>query len=223
MDRPTGFESRLGYRFKDRALLEAALTHRSAGSVHNERLEFLGDAVLGLIVATELYRRLPDASEGELSRFRASLVNGTMLGSVALELQLGDAIAMGSGELKSGGYRRSSILADAFEAVLGAVYLDSDLNACREVVRHCFGRRLETLPDPVSLIDPKTRLQEWLQSRQLRLPEYRLLSERGEPHERVFRVECRVLDLSIEAEAEASSRRKAQQAAASRILEQIES
>jgi ribonuclease-3 len=223
MDRPTGLESRLGYRFKDRALLEAALTHRSAGSVHNERLEFLGDAVLGLIVATELYRRLPDASEGELSRFRASLVNGTMLGSVALELQLGDAIAMGSGELKSGGYRRSSILADAFEAVLGAIYLDSDLNACREVVRHCFGRRLETLPDPVSLIDPKTRLQEWLQSRQMRLPEYRLLSERGEPHKRVFRVECRVLDLSIEAEAEASSRRKAQQAAASRILEQIES
>lgn len=223
MDKPTGFESRLGYQFRDRTLMEAALTHRSAASVHNERLEFLGDAVLGLIIATELYRRLPNCSEGELSRLRASLVNGNMLGAVALDLQLGDAMAMGSGELKSGGYRRSSILADAFEAVLGAVYLDSDLDACRDVVRHCFGGRLETLPDPDSLIDPKTRLQEWLQSRQMRLPEYRLLSEQGEPHKRMFRVACRVLDLSIEAEAEASSRRKAQQAAASRVLEQIES
>jgi ribonuclease-3 len=222
MDQTSQLESRLGYEFRNRALIGESLTHRSAGSLHNERLEFLGDAVLGLIVASELFHRCPASSEGDLSRLRASLVQGGTLASVAREIQLGDALALGPGEMKSGGHRRDSILADAFEAVLGAIYLDSDLDTCRRVVLSCLGSRLETLPDPGSLKDPKTRLQEWLQARGMSLPEYRVLDEHGDPHNRIFRVECRVPELSIEADAEAGSRRKAQQAAASRILDQID-
>ena len=154
----------LDYTFKQRALLHQALTHRSATGLNNERLEFLGDAILSLVIAEDLYARYPRAKEGELSRLRSSLVKGETLAELAQELSLGDYLKLGPGELKSGGFRRSSILADAFEALLGAIYLDSGLEACRRVVLRLFQDKLAQLPKPAQLKDPKSRLQEYLQS-----------------------------------------------------------
>jgi ribonuclease-3 len=211
-------QQRLGCRFADNELLIRALTHRSVGSDNNERLEYLGDAVLSFVVAEMLFEAHPEASEGELSRYRASLVSGDALGAVALELGLGELLNLGEGERKSGGKWRASILADALEALIGAVYLDQGLDAARAVAARLLQRRLEELPGACELKDAKTRLQEWLQGRGLGLPEYKVLEISGEPHEQLFRIRCDIGELAIAAEAQGSSRRRAEQEAASLVL-----
>lgn len=210
---------RLGLTLTDPALLERALTHRSHGSTNNERLEYLGDAVLTFVVAEMLYRTFPDASEGELSRFRASLVSGEALAGIASSLGIGEHLRLGEGELKSGGQRRATILADALEAVFGAVFLDQGLGAARRVAERLFQAPIAALPSAAELKDPKTRLQEWLQGRGHPLPAYAVLEVSGEPHDQRFLVRCEVPGLSLAAVAEASSRRRAEQEAAQRILE----
>jgi len=210
----------LGVDFTDPGLLALAFTHRSHGSANNERLEYLGDAVLSFVVAELLFRRFPDASEGELSRYRASLVSGESLAAIAAGLDLGEHLRLGEGELKSGGQRRGTILADALEAIFGAVYLDQGLPAARAVAARLFGDALAALPDSAALKDPKTRLQEWLQGRGYKLPAYTVLEVSGEPHEQHFLVRCDGEELNIAAEAEGTSRRRAEQEAAQRILEE---
>jgi len=208
-----------GHVFRDASLLERALTHRSAAPLHNERLEFLGDAVLGAIVAEALYARWPKAAEGELTRARAELVRESSLAATARRLELGSRILLGPGEMKSGGHRRDSILADAFEAVIGAIYLDAGFDVCRATVLPLFAESIEALPPPHKLgKDAKTRLQEWLQGRQLPLPTYRLLSESGEDHAKSFRVECALSDPPTRCEGESGSRRAAEQLAAEAVL-----
>ncbi|MDH4259973.1 MAG: ribonuclease III [Gammaproteobacteria bacterium] len=219
MDPADWLQHRLGCSFIDPGLLRQALTHRSAGSDNNERLEYLGDAVLSFVVAEMLFHAHPEASEGELSRYRASLVSGDALGAIALELGLGEHLRLGEGELKSGGKHRASILADALEALIGAVYLDQGLAAAGTLAARVLRRRLEELPGASDLKDAKTRLQEWLQGRGLNLPEYRVLEITGEPHEQHFRVRCDVGELAIAAEAEGSSRRRAEQEAAAMVLD----
>jgi ribonuclease-3 len=210
----------LTYRFRDPALAELALTHRSMGKPNNERLEFLGDALLGAFVAEMLFDAHPKASEGELSRLRAQLVNGHALADIARELELGDRLKLGSGELKSGGFRRDSILADAFEAMLAAIHLDGGLAACRDTVRDIFAPRITALPR--SSKDAKTRLQEWLQGRGLPLPHYELKDCFGEEHARTFDVSCSVSEPVLAmAEGRGSSRRAAEQEAAEAVLERL--
>jgi ribonuclease-3 len=211
----------LGYQCRDAALLEAALTHRSAGSPHNERLEFLGDAVLNCVVAMQVFREFPAADEGDLSRFRASLVSGESLAVIASELGLGDRLRMGSGELKSGGFRRKSILADGFEAVLGAIYLDGGFDTAARVIEKVMAPRLDKLPSAAELKDPKTRLQEALQAKALPLPTYAIESIAGEAHRQHFRVSCAVNSLNLKVEGEGASRRRAEQEAAQRMIEQL--
>ncbi len=220
MDPAAGWlTERLGVEFSDPGLLERALTHRSHGAANYERLEYLGDAVLSFIVAEILFRRFPDASEGELSRYRASLVSGEALAVIAAGLGLGEQLLLGDGEMKSGGQRRATILADALEAVFGAIYLDRGLEAARGVAERLFSDALAALPSAAELKDPKTRLQEWLQGRGHALPAYRVLEVTGEPHEQRFRVRCDVAGLALSAVADGSSRRRAEQEAAQRILE----
>lgn len=210
---------KLGYQFVDPTLLVSALTHRSAGGVNNERLEFLGDAVLGLVIAEALYKRYSDASEGELSRLRASLVRKQTLAELARDLDLGDCLRLGSGELKSGGYRRDSILADALEAIFGAVYLDGGFAACAALIQALYAERLSRLPArPLAIKDPKTQLQEHLQGRHLELPEYRVVSVDGDAHAQVFEVECRSIALGEATLGYGSSRRRAEQQAAQQML-----
>jgi ribonuclease-3 len=209
----------LDHRFSDQSLLDAALTHRSAGSNNYERLEFLGDAVLDFVVADLLCRRFPEASEGDLSRYRAALVSGGTLAQVAVSVSLGDQLNLGSGELKSGGYRRDSILADALEAVLAAVYLDGGLDAARIVVERLLASRLDELPDADALKDPKTRIQEALQALGEPLPVYSLEKVSGEPHEQWFVASCEVGSAGVKAFGEGSSRRRAEQEAAQAALE----
>lgn len=199
-----------------------ALTHRSAGSRHNERLEFLGDSVLSLVVTERIYTSLPQANEGDLSRLRASLVNKEALAQLAKELGMGEVIRLGPGELKSGGFRRNSILADALEAVIGAVYLVNGLEAAREFIERIYGERLSNPPSLRGLKDPKSRLQELLQGRGLALPEYRVTEVHGDPHNQTFTAACAVSGLDIEAVGRGTSRRKAEQDAAARALAQIE-
>jgi len=170
-----GLSRSLGYRFQDPGLLQAAVTHRSAGSSNNERLEFLGDAVLGYVIAEWLYTQFPEASEGQLSRLRASLVKKETLAGIARELKIGDYLSLGSGELKSGGFRRDSILADALEAILGGIVMDSGFEACRTSIQRLFADRVSRLSASDELKDPKTRLQEYLQSRKLDLPDYEVM------------------------------------------------
>lgn len=212
---------RLGYRFRDPQLLTRALTHRSAGGVHNERLEYLGDAALSLVVAELLYERLPEATEGHLSRLRASLVRRSALAEMAREVGFPSRLRLGPGELKSGGFRRDSILSDALEAVLGAVYLDGGLGAMREAVLRLYGDRLESLPPHEALKDPKTLLQERLQARGLPLPLYRVDSVEGEDHRQRFTVTCAVEDLGVELSGQGPSRRAAEQLAAAHMLEKL--
>ena len=216
------FEQALGHRFADEALLTQALTHRSAGGRHNERLEYLGDAALSLVVAEALYQRLPEAPEGHLSRLRASLVRRTALAPMARELGLSARLRLGPGELKSGGYRRDSILADALEALLGAVYLDGGLEALRPVVVRLYGARLEELPPHEALKDPKTRLQERLQARGLAVPDYSVEAVEGEDHAQQFSVTCRVEALEAQTAGRGRSRRAAEQAAAATMLAQLD-
>jgi ribonuclease III len=212
----------LGYVFRDPALARTALTHRSAGAGHNERFEFLGDAVLGFLAAELLLEYRPGAREGELSRLRARLVRRETLAQQARALGLGDALTLGPGERKSGGARRDSILADAFEALVCAIYLDGGLGAARAFVQRCFEPLLATLPpDEEALKDPKTRLQELLQARGQALPEYRLLAAREPPGRTpTFEVECR-LDSGESASGRGASRRWAEQDAAARVLETL--
>lgn len=214
-------QSALGYAPRDLALFTAALTHRSASGRNNERLEFLGDAVLNLLVAELLYQRFPTADEGDLSRLRASLVSAGPLAGIAQSLGLGEELQLGSGELKSGGFRRESILADAFEATIGAVYLDTGLEAARAIVTRFCMPLLEALPQADALKDPKTRLQEWLQSRALSLPLYSVESVSGEPHDQHFVVRCEIAAREISTVGEGSSRRRAEQEAAQRALVKI--
>jgi ribonuclease III len=210
----------LAYHFRDASLAELALTHRSAGKPNNERMEFLGDALLGAIVAEMLYETHPKATEGEMSRLRAQLVNGQALASLARGLELGDKLKLGSGELKSGGFRRDSILADAFEALVAAVYLDGGFAACRETVRTLFADLVASLPR--SSKDAKTRLQEWLQANGWPLPLYELVATEGEDHARIFDVNCVVAEpMAITASGRGSSRRLAEQDAAEAALNRL--
>lgn len=211
----------LGYQFTDLELLEQALTHRSASARNNERLEFLGDSILNHIIAEELFRRFPSSREGEMSRMRASLVKGDTLADLGEELGLGGYLRLGAGERKSGGHRRGSILADAFEAVVGAILLDSDAQRCRECVLALFAHRLQQLTPGLVDKDAKTRLQEYLQSRSSPLPQYDLLDVQGEEHARQFRVACRLAKPQLVAEGRGGSRRKAEQEAASMALEKL--
>lgn len=214
---------KLAHRFADPALLDQALRHRSAGTPHNERLEFLGDALVNLIVAQALYAQWPKADEGTLTRARASLVRESALAGIARSLGLGDHIAFGVGELKSGGRHRESILADALEALVAAIHLDAGFEACRNVVLPWFVPQIaELVPGKVDK-DAKTRLQEWLQARQLPRPVYTLVEGRGDDHARVFVVSCRTEQPLHEAQAEASSLRAAEQLAASQVLARLES
>lgn len=213
---------RLGYQPRDPALFRAALTHRSAVGPNNERLEFLGDAVLNLSIAHQLYRAFPGAAEGDLSRLRARLVSREPLAEVAVSLGLGAVLQLGSGELKSGGFRRQSILADALEALCGAIFLDAGLAAVEPVIARLFAQPLATLPEPADLKDAKTRLQEYLQSRSLTLPRYSVLGVEGEDHAQTFKVSCEVPDLRLRVEGGGSSRRRAEQQAAGRMLAAIE-
>jgi ribonuclease-3 len=210
-----------GHRFIDQGLLQQALTHRSAGPHHNERLEFLGDALVNLFVADALYQRWPKADEGVLTRARAELVRESALAGLARTLRLGEQLLLGPGELKSGGHRRDSILADALEALVAAIYLDAGYTACRETVMPWFQPGIDALPSGKVGKDAKTRVQEWLQARQLPLPEYELIETMGEEHERSFRVRCITRDPELQADGIGSSRRAAEQQAATALLDQL--
>ncbi len=216
-------QQRLGYRFKQPALLAEALTHSSHSVPHNERLEFMGDALLDLVISDVLYQRFDKAREGELSRMRSTLVREQTLHQVALELNLGQELRLGEGEHRSGGARRASILADALEALFGAVYRDGGLASVSEVIVNLFRSRLDAIHPGVDTKDSKTRLQEWLQARRLALPVYEVTSVRGAAHEQVFDVECHIESRQLRAQGSGSSRRIAEQEAARAAFEALES
>lgn len=211
-----------GYQFKRRELLEQALTHRSfSRGANNERLEFLGDSVLNLIISNFIYRRFESASEGRLSRIRASLVKQDTLAEVAREIGLGDHIQLGGGELKSGGFRRASILSDALEALIAAIYLDSNYAQAEKTVLHLFDDLLQSVDVGSSLKDAKTKLQEYLQGRQKPLPLYKVIQTNGKSHDQVFTVSCELSDLDLHSEGKGSSRKKAEQQAAHNLLQKL--
>jgi len=220
--RHPALERRIGHRFKDPSLLAQALTHRSYGSPHNERLEFLGDGVLGCVIAEELYARFPDLAEGELSRLRASLVREAALAAAARAIGLSAFLRLGEGEVSSGGADRPSILADALEATFGAVFLDGGYGAVRAAVRSTFGEALEKLDPREPAKDAKTRLQEVLQGRRQKLPEYRVVATAGAAHKQTFEVECVAAGLGLRATGSGASRRSAEQQAAAALLKQLE-
>ena len=211
-----------GYQFRQADLLEQALTHRSySRQLNNERLEFLGDSILNLIISNHIYRRFGAADEGDLSRIRASLVKEETLAQVARRIGLGDYINLGGGELKSGGFRRASILADALEALIGAIYLDSDYIQTETAVLHLYRERLENIDADANLRDPKTRLQEYLQAIKNSLPRYQVEQTTGKAHDQVFTVSCKLVDLDMQSNGTGSSRKKAEQQAAQKILDSI--
>ncbi|REL28799.1 ribonuclease III [Thalassotalea euphylliae] len=213
---------RLGYRFTEQKLLLQALTHRSAKGLHNERLEFLGDSILGFIIAEQLYQQFPKESEGELTRMRSSLVRGVTLAQMARDFKLGEHLILGPGEKKSGGHRRDSILEDAVEAIIGAIYLDADIETCKALVLKWFAPRLGEIQPGITQKDPKTRLQEYLQARKIALPQYEVIDIKGQSHNQEFTVKC-TTDINQQAIiTKGSSRRKAEQAAAQQVLEMIE-
>ena len=220
MNEPLARQGKIqNYTFKDRELLNAALTHRSYSNTNNERLEFLGDAILGFVVAERLYQLFPSAPEGVLTRFRANLVKRETLAALARSLDIGSSIKFGLGEKKSGGWRRDSILANTLEAIIGAVYLDSGIVACREFILDLFQDLFINLkPDEIEK-DPKTTLQEILQEKKLPLPVYEILKEEGEPHRRIFTVRCHINGIDKEIIAEGKSKRTAEQAAAKKALD----
>jgi ribonuclease-3 len=214
-----GFCQRIGYRFTDIELLRRALTHRSFGASHNERLEFLGDSVLNCAVSVELYTRFPDLSEGQLSRLRANVVNDQALAAAAKDFDFGTHLRLGEGELKSGGAGRTSILAGSLEALIGAVFLEAGIEPARKMVRDLLGKILDTIDPAISGKDPKTLLQEYLQARKRSLPQYAVVATRGEAHEQQFQVECVIAELGIRSLGEGTSRRAAEQEAARQAYE----
>jgi len=209
------------YQFSDTELLSLALAHRSVGSHNNERLEFLGDSIVNHVIAEALYQQFPQAREGELSRMRAALVKGDTLAELATELGLGEFLLLGPGEKKSGGHRRSSILADSFEALAGAILLDSSVEVVRSHLLTWFASRLQQLNVSVTVKDPKTRLQEFLQGRKKPLPEYEMLSVSGEDHNQMFEVACCIAKPELRVIGKGGTRRKAEQAAAAAALESM--
>ena len=212
----------LGYKFADRDNLTLALTHRSAAKLHNERLEFLGDAVLGMVIAKALFSRFPAQPEGKLTRMRASLVKGDTLAEVAREFELGDLLLLGPGELKSGGFRRNSILADAVEAIIGSIYLEAGLAVCEPLILNWFDSRLVALDPDTAPKDDKTRLQEYLQARKAPLPVYEVAEITGKSHDQTFFVECQVKGLSETLVGKGNSRRRAEQKAAKLAFERLQ-
>lgn len=222
MDKLRRLQAALGYEFNDRALLTLALSHRSVAGRNNERLEFLGDSIVNHIIAEALYSQFPKAREGELSRMRAALVKGDTLADIGRELELGGFVILGLGERKSGGHRRSSILADTVEAIAGAILLDSDVEQCRRCVLRWFQGRLENLGKGAAGKDPKTLLQEFLQGRGHPLPEYELLTVAGDGHEQIFYIACHLARPALVVEGAGSSRRRAEQAAAAAALEGLD-
>ena len=215
-------ESIHGYEFDDSTLFELALTHRSVSARNNERLEFLGDSLLGLIISIEIMKKFPRSNEGELTRIRASLVNGDSLANVASQLGIGEMVLLGDGEKKSGGYRRPSILADVFEALVGAIYLDSNFETVKTLVLDMFQERIESIETKTTPTkDSKTILQEHLQSHSLPLPVYNILEEIGPDHQKDFLVECKTVLLEQNESATAGSKRKAEQAAAALTLKKL--
>ncbi len=212
---------KIDYQFKSIGFLELALTHRSASSQHNERVEFLGDGVLNFVIAEALYHNYPNATEGELSRYRATLVNKDTLAEIAKELNLGDYIRLGSGELKSGGFRRASILADGLEALIAAVLLDTGFESAKNLILNLFKNKIAVVSEQ-KLKDPKSRLQEYLQSRKQNLPLYTVMSIDGDPHNQTFKIKCDIPELNIVVEGKGSSRRKAEQLAAESAMQLIE-
>ena len=214
-------EKKIGYQFNDAELINLALTHRSANGKHNERLEFLGDSILSFVIADDLYHRFPKVNEGDMSRMRATLVRGNTLAELGREFELGDHLKLGPGELKSGGFRRDSILADAVEAIIGAIYLDSDIEVVRGIILSWYKTRLDAIKPGVSQKDPKTRLQEFLQGRRKPLPAYTVTNIKGEAHNQEFTVECKVAGVDKPVIGKGTSRRKAEQAAAETALEQL--
>jgi ribonuclease-3 len=218
---PEKLARKLGLRFRNPVLVKRALTHRSAEADNNERLEFLGDSVLGFVIAERLYGKFRGADEGVLSRLRAMLVNQTALANLARKLDLGEYLILGSGELKSGGYRRDSILSDALEALIGALLVDQGMDACRHWILELFAEQIEALSAQDWKKDPKTRLQEAMQARGLELPVYILKSVAGQPHDQTFVVECRVALTTETCEGNGSSRKKAEQQSAEKMLSNL--
>ena len=214
-------QRRIGYQFKQPERLLLALTHRSFGNQNNERLEFLGDSIVNMVIAEHLYQHFEKAREGQLSRLRARMVKGVTLAEIGREFKLGQYLRLGSGELKSGGFRRESILADAIESIIGAIYLDSDFYTCREQVLRWFEQRLKRLDIQDTQKDPKTRLQEYLQSRQFPLPNYEVISVDGQAHNQTFHVSCALPSLDRKTNGTGSSRRIAEQEAARNALRQL--
>ncbi len=213
--------ARIGYDFIREDLLTQALTHRSRSATNNERLEFLGDAALGFIIGEALYSKYTELDEGQLTRLRASLVKGETLAEVARELEIGDHLRLGPGELKSGGYRRDTILADALEAIIGAIYLDAGMTACKNSVLSWFAKRLESAQSAATRKDPKTALQELMQGQGLPLPNYTVESIKGEPHAQQFRIRCEVELLPEPVFGEGRSRKLAEKEAAKIVLKKI--
>jgi len=210
----------IGYTFRNLNLLELALSHRSIGKNNNERLEFLGDSVIGYVMAEELYQRFSEEDEGNLSRYRSLLVKGDTLASIARQFDVGQYLKLGGGELKSGGFRRASILADAMEAIIGAITLDSDIEQARICILSWYKDRLDNIQS-LDLKDPKTRLQEYLQARKFELPQYKVISVNGKEHAQIFQVDCYVKELNITITSEGNNRRSAEQKCAELVLEQI--
>lgn len=215
-------EMRLDYQFRQPELLRQAMTHRSHGNKNNERLEFLGDSILGFVVSGLLYQHYPEVSEGDLSRLRARLVRGESLAEIARAFEFGEALLLGPGEMKSGGHRRDSILADSVEAVIGAIYLDGGFEQCEAWLQQVIQPRMEALPPVAQLKDPKTRLQEWLQARKQPVPQYEVIKVEGEGHQQRFTIRCQIREPAMTLEGHGRSRRKAEQEAALALIEQLE-
>lgn len=214
-------EANIGYHFTTPELLKVALTHRSYAKVNNERLEFLGDSILNFTIAAELYKNFPDVPEGDLSRLRSSLVDKDTLVKVATDLGLGEYIQLGGGELKTGGWRRDSILADATEAIFGAVYEDAGIVQAQNLVLRLYQPYLKNIPSVEDLKDGKTRLQEWLQGRKFPLPQYSVVSVSGKSHDQVFTIRCDVASHEFSVDAQGKSRRKAEQEAAKLAMQKL--
>ena len=212
----------LGYDFQDTSLVELALSHRSVGATNNERLEFLGDSILGFVIGEALFAKFPKASEGDLSRMRAQLVKGKTLAEIAREFELGGYLNLGPGEMKSGGHRRESILADVVEALIGAIYLDANMDTCRTQVLRWYASRLDKISPQTNSKDAKTQLQEWLQGRKKPLPVYHLAKVEGAEHNQTFHIECQLQGIQKTFQGQASSRKVAEQQSAQAALDYIQ-